>query len=327
MDVIVPQYIKSPSLTDTGYAKLVSVQLGSDTPLADPTTGIWNVSTTYAADSIVYYMPTTGRDIGIWKTYKAIIESTGAEPPEYGVDENWVDQGAIEKYKAFDYYVNTVIETDELSAKVQFTCKNISSLALINTQCSSVEITGWATGYPGTILLNQTLTIYQPTTSFMSWFFDDFSYARNIVLPDNDAIYLYSDFTIQLEFVGITGVPIKCGFILPGRRYNIGKSLYGISTGIKDYSKKIVDDTTGDKYLQVGNYTDKMSCDIRINNIDKNIVNSVLRQLRATPTVWQGNQNDTSYDDVLIYGNLADFSIVHKGATYSESSIEIEGLI
>jgi len=327
MDVIVPQYIKSPSLSVSGYATLVSVQLGAGSPLPEPSTGIWSISATYAADDVVYFMPTTGRDIGIWKTYKAIIGSTGAEPPEYGVDENWVDQGAIEKYKAFDYYSNTVLETDAMSATIQFTCKNITSLALINTQCYSVHITGWQTGTPGTVLIDELISIYQPTTSFFSWFFDDFEYSRNITIPDNDSISLYSSLTIQIAFTGISGVPIKCGAIIPGRRYNVGKSLYGIVTGIKDYSKKVVDDVTGDKYLQVGNYTDKMSCDLRVDNINKNIVNSILRQLRATPTVWQGNQGGTEYDDILIYGNISEFSIVHKGTNYSEVSLEIEGLI
>lgn len=348
MDVIVPQYIKAPAFFDTNltnaglskkYAKLISVSFNDVAQLITPTTDIWSASTTYAADAEVNYMPLLGtRDEGIWKKYKSLAGSNiNHTPPEYGADEYWLDLGAIESYKAFDYYVNTKTSTSKSesvaqSLKIKFETQSVTtSLALINVNARFYQLKVWDSSdnliFDGTAPEHEPEAIYQKTTSYVDYFFSDFEYIRNIAIPQYTTFTMYPRLKIEIMLSGLINEYVYVGQVIAGRAYNIGATQYGVSTGIKDYSKKITDETFGESYLKQGNYKDTINCDLLIMNENKNEVNSVLRQLRAKPTVWQGNQYDSEYDDFLVFGFMNNFTIVHDNYTSCEASLEIEGLI
>ena len=334
MNVIVPQYIKSPKFftdnpTVKGYSKLISVQYGSDAVLPEPTTSIWNNTTTYAIDDTVYYMTELGtRDEGIWKQYKAIAENTGQTPPEYSVDEYWLDLGAIEKYKAFDYYVSTTSQTSEAKMTIVFECSNITSIALINTTAKNATITGVSS--TGETVIDEELQIYVPTTNYTDYFFKDFEYTRNIAIPINQIAGLFSNITVTIELEGFAedeGNMIKCGTILPGRLYNLGILQAGVSTGYVSYAKIIEDETFGETYLKKGDHKNTLDCDLIIYNENKNLANNIVRQLIAVPTIFQGNEDDMEYDDLLLFGYIQDARVSHQASTYSEMALALRGML
>lgn len=354
MDVILPKYIKSPDFFDepinlANYSLLVSIQTGTlvdgksqldsdydvtssefitwDTAIVDPTTEIWDDTIPYSIDDEVNYLcPVGTRDVGIWKVYKALATNTGQTPPEYGANSYWQDIGAIDKYKPFDYYKNTKFQTEEEYVKITFRGKYLTSFAFINIQAKNLSIRAWATADPTDILLTENMIIVEKTTTYYDYFFKEVPFVRAIAIADKD-LYLYNDITIEIILTGFPDIGTYCGMLIPGIRHDIGSLQYGVSTGIKDYSRKITDEFFGETSLKPGNYKDTMSADLIIMNYNKNTVNNILRQLRATPTVFQGNQYDSEFDDFLIYGFIQDFNIIHSGYDYCEANLELEGLI
>jgi hypothetical protein len=130
-----------------------------------------------------------------------------------------------------------------------------------------------------------------------------------------------------VTFEKITGSDCYCGTCIIGREYDIGDTRYGAQTGIEDYSRKLTDDSFGYTYLKQGNFKKTLEVDLHVSKSQVNTVNNVLTQLRATPTVWTANQNDTEYDSLIVYGFIKDFSIIYESVNHMECNLEIEGLI
>ena len=108
-----------------------------------------------------------------------------------------------------------------------------------------------------------------------------------------------------------------------------GKDL-GFKQGLRQAhceSKKLFDDTFGSHYIQEGNYRKRLDCDLGIKNENMNVVNSVLTQLRAKPTIWQANPTGYEFDNLIIYGIPRSFDILMEDINYTECSLEIDGLI
>jgi len=336
MKTILPQYIISEDASDTdGFATLIYSSVGSD-----PTSGIWSATSAYDEGDTVYYLDTSGVTNGCYVQYVALQDmhdNTGTG----GTDDRgqnpetsplyWSTLGAIDMYKMFDQYSNTVT-TSSSNIIIRIKCSAITSIAFLNVQAKNITINGWNTTSWGSvaesnkIIDDAIIDLTQPLNDWYEYFFKDFSYTRDLANPLTIG-GLYNNMILEIEFEKYADLDCSVGMVIPGREYVIGDLRYGVSTGIEDYSKKIFDETFGSHYIQEGNYRKLMECDLIIENSKLNIINSVITQLRARPTVWQGNDNGTAFDNLLIYGIPKSFNIVISNINLSECSLEIEGII
>ena len=366
MNVIIPKYIKdyifySENLR-LGFSEMLNISEENDSSevkvVLDPrdtawgsstegsgSEGIWSTSTTYATDEIVDFLPEKGsRDEGQWKQYKSLIDENIAHiPPTYGTDASWTDLGTINKFKAVDYYVNTQLETSTLisskngSLKIRFRTRTLTSVALINIKAATYKISMWegtsidystakTMTIPATLLNTPTVKkLYSKTRSYVEWMFQPFDFSINKVesMPGS----LYPNIICEIEFGQYSNEEIKIGAIIPGISKEIGNLQIGVSTGIKDYSRKITDESFGETYLKKGNYKDTLDGDVLFLQTEKDDINNILRQIRATPTVFNGNQYESDFTDFIIYGYISSFNIIHSGYNHCTANIEIEGLI
>ena len=317
MDVIVPQYITSSRLLSSS--------------VADSTETTWSVSTTYALDATVKHLDTTGAEADIWKFYVSLVADNVGNNPESS-PEKWVNQGAINRYKMFDPFIMTAT-TDTKDIEVVAYVQRLTSLAFLNVQASEIKLEFWngttlADMTSGNLLAEYTITLRQAVADWYGYFFDDFDNIRDVSTPLNYTMFYNMVVRMTFKkFIDPSVTDCFVGQVIAGRNYDIGKSRYGVQTGIEDYSKIVEDETFGSTYLQQGNYKKTMEVDLFIENPMLNTVNSILTQLRAVPTIWQANQSGTEYDNLLIYGFCKKFNIIMQGATHTECSLQIRGMI
>jgi hypothetical protein len=114
----------------------------------------------------------------------------------------------------------------------------------------------------------------------------------------------------------------KLGEIVIGNKFYLGSMKYSPEISIQDYSIKTTD-VFGNYTIVERAYSKKLSCDIRIDNDDLDVVYNKLVEYRATPLVWVGSED---YGSLIIYGFCKDFEMVVPYISYSDCSLEIEGL-
>jgi len=334
MEVIVPQAIVASTSTlanQTYKSILLESNIGLDPDISTQ----WSSTAEYSTGDYVDFLSTTGPTSGCWCRYQALKDMTTAlgnlnKIPEEEA-EYWSSSGAINRYKMFDQYVGTTTLSSTADITVTLHCKAITSVAFLNVQARTITINAWR----GTeiahkteerkIIDNQIINLTQPINNWYEYWFKDFEYTRDVGAPLD--ITLYHNIILEITFEKYTGIDCYVGAIIPGRTYDIGALQYGVKTGIADYSKKVFDETFGSHYVQQGNYRKTLSGTLRITKDTINSINSVITQLRGIPTVWQGNQYDTEYDNLLLFGIVAEWVIVMDYPTYYEVSIEIEGFI
>ena len=335
MDVILPQYIVSKSaINQSGSSVLLSSSAGTD-----PTSSIWASGTAYTTGAKVYYLDTEGVCKGCWCEYQALQNSTGKNP--YSEPAYWLHTGAINMYKMFDQYNMTKTVSTTGNIVIYIYCKAITDIAFVEVQAKSVTIQAWncspSSSYPYTANISNSnkilidgqesvvINLEEPLFDWYEYFFKDFDPVRTIAEPVS--MTLYNNVIFKIEFEKYEGLDCEVGNVIAGRKYNIGSLQYGVSTGIIDYSKKEFNEYFGSHYIKEGNYRKIMDCDLLIENKNLKTINLILSQLRAKPTVWQGNQDDTSYDNLLIFGIPKSFNIIMSYFSHSEVNLEIEGLI
>lgn len=323
MDVIVPQFVISDDHTDDTKATLLSSSITASAVT------LWDVGTTYALDDVRLYMDTTGSEAGVYKTYKSLQAANTGNNPQTA-NAWWVSQGATERYKMFDLYRNTVTTDAASDIVVNLHCRGITSVGFLNVLASGITVEAWAGSELGdkieaNYIGSYTVNLDQPIADWHEWWFADFEYTRDITITGD--ISDYYNIVLEITFSKITGLDCYVGHCIPGRKYTIGSSQWGVETGIDDYSRIVEDDIFGETYLSQGNYRKLIDINLKVLNIDLNKTNTILTELRAIPTIWEGNQKNTSYNNLITYGFCKKFRIIMPGSVYSECRLQIRGMI
>jgi hypothetical protein len=60
---------------------------------------------------------------------------------------------------------------------------------------------------------------------------------------------------------------------------------------------------------------------------DFNDIYDILVDLRGTPAIWQGNQYDSDYRNLMVYGYFKSLNTLLNEYSYVDCSLNLEGLI
>ena len=132
---------------------------------------------------------------------------------------------------------------------------------------------------------------------------------------------------MEIEFTNDTvGEYASCGQCVCGRGADIGKSQYGIQTGILSYSKKDRDDTYGYTYLKKGNNAKTLDVDLKLEASQYNRVSALLTAVDGVPCILNANQS-TDYEPLIVYGFIKSHGMTLNTVNKVEYNIEYEGLI
>lgn len=126
---------------------------------------------------------------------------------------------------------------------------------------------------------------------------------------------------LTLDFFG--GIDLAVGTVLFGQQTFLGKGIkYGARVGIKDYSRKEANDF-GDVVLVQRAFAKRANFDMYLDKAQTDSVQNILSGLRAVPCLWIGS---SEYESTILYGIYKDFEVMISYPTYSDCSLEIEGL-
>jgi hypothetical protein len=290
-----------------------AVLLASNIPEADYP--VWSAATAYNPGDCCIVAA------GVHRAYRCLTAHTNKFPPDNSAVTlpTWEVLGATNRWKMFDAYVNTQsVRADSITVTIDV------------ARCDSVVLLGVDAG---TVALSQVaggVTVYSETISMaknnsMSWsdyFFGEFIEATEL----SRRIPLYgvnSQLTITLTRIGGTA---RLGHLVVGRAIYLGDTVINPKAGINDYSTKQTNDQ-GETSLEQGAYSKRLAGEVKVANNRVDHIFNRLAGVRASPAVWDFNNEGTDYGALIVYGFFKEFELVIPGPVKSSYSLEIEGLI
>lgn len=275
--------------------------------------------TTYAAGDKVMVRDTFHRN------YQSAADlNTGNYPPSHtgGTTPKWVDIGATNRWRMFDYKVGV----DLPSASEGYTVINlavsdpVSCITLLGIAGVRVQVVMYSLF--GAVLYSKEIDILgdpaEPT--WWDYLFGRRQIIKNITLtdlPENEGV------TIQVVVFGDGDVgPTELAKLIVGDAVVLGYTEYGSSVGIIDYSTK-EPDTFGNYIIQERAFVGKADLKVVVSPGYESFVLDTLADLRATPAVYIGNSD---YESTIIYGFYKDFSILFSTPADSFCSLTVEGI-
>lgn len=275
---------------------------------------VWSSTTTYAKGDLVVH--------DIAGTYESLVNSNLNNHPETELT-SWLRVGPTNLYAMFDTQISTV-STGTLSLSATVKTGSIDSIALLNLVGSKVTLT-IRNGYNGPIIYGPVERSLQGT-NITNWFdyfyFDEEDQRTQAIFLDLPVGVLDAHATFEVT----STAEVSIGAFVFGKIATLGKTEYGITTGITDYSTKEVD-IYGTTTFVIREYSKRITADLQIDNHDLNKVQRTLFALRAKPAVWIASDDARYEESAVVFGFYKDFSTSITYPTISRCSLEIEGLI
>lgn len=232
----------------------------------------------------------------------------------------WLDVGPTNRWAMLDRSVGTSTTGTALIAVTLAPGAVIDSLALLDVtgalEARIVMTDGATTVYDQTASMHDTA----PLASWYDYFFEPFSGRSALVVSDLPA---YSAGEITVTVTGDTSISI--GTLALGSNIDVGKTQYGVRVGIIDYSRKETDEF-GVTSVVERVYAKKIEAACIVDNNRIDYVAAQLANIRATPCVWVAGNDSASYESLLAYGFIKDWSLNIAYPKHSEFNLTIEGL-
>lgn len=281
--------------------------------VAEPAAGetAWVSGTTYAVGDL-RIRTTTHR------VYKRKVAGAGTTAPESD-PTNWEDFAPTNRWAMFDQETNTQSSvTSPLTVTIApGLCNSLALIELVGTQ-AQVTVTDGAGG--PTVYGPVTVSLEQSSVAdWYTYFFEPFSQRGTLILTD---LPPYASARVTISVTG-TGT-VKCGGFIVGSIYSLGGTQYGVTAGIRDYSKKETD-SAGAVQLTVGKFSKRMRAKLQIAAGAVGPIQTLLTELRATPVVWIGDDTGT-IEPLTVFGFYKDFELDVAYPTVNFYSLDIEGM-
>lgn len=279
----------------------------------------WAPGTTYDLGDLVIVVGTTHR------IYKSVQGTNTGNDPTTDDGTWWVDQGATNRWKAFDQRLSDPV-TNTTLIEYQITVPpRLDAVALFNignANEATIVVTD-ETVSPSAEVYRQTLSLIDNSfvVDWFTYFFEDTRYVTEAILDDLPPFF---GATLDIEITGDEGATVSCGQIVYGKKYNIGQTLTGTNVGIEDFSRKERDEF-GNAILLERAFAQEVRFNVALPTETANRAKLVLSALRAKPAVYYTDAEATQFG-ATIYGFFQDFFIPLETGT-TVMSIEIEGLV
>lgn len=278
---------------------------------ATETVAAWAAGTTYAKDAEVNYSNS------IYVSLQAgNVGKTPTTEPTW-----WIRKSANNTYSMFDEFVNTqTTKASPLTVQVNpgMLFNSVAFFNLTGVKTLDITITNGVAGptvYTNTFNLDDTVII-----DWYMYFFEPYDLKSDFVVLD---LPPYASGVINATFSGDTTQAV--GNMVFGTFYEIGKTQFGATFGIRDYSTKTTS-TFGITTFTQRAFSKRMEANVFVNNADLKFVQKLLEDVRAVPSVWIGSSTE-GYDVLSVYGYYRDFNIEIPYPNNSFCRLEIEGLI
>lgn len=273
----------------------------------------WASGTTYALGARVIRTSTHS-------IYESLQASNTGNTPE-SEPTWWIRVGPTNRWRAWDTSSSTQTSQAGTITYQVSAARSASVVALINV--AAVSVTVRVETATATVVYEETVPVTSELTesTWWSYFFQPTVTLRDVVLQD---VPIAPGYQVFLTVDGGTGTA-AVGAIVIGQANTIGEGVqYGALTGIRDYSVKQVNDF-GDTVLVQRAFSKRASFRMWVSHDSADAVQDRLTALRAVPALWIGVP-DSGYARTIVFGYYRDFEMLIAYPTYSELSIDLEGL-
>lgn len=267
----------------------------------------WSDSTSYSVGQ---------RVLADHRVYEAIENNVGMAPALSPAE--WIPVGASNRWRMFDARIGSVTSAaDAVSVTVRPGL--IGAIALIGVSADSVTVS-MVDSAEG-VVFEESVEL-QDTSVVRDWFgyfFEPISVRSSAVIA-NLPPFRAAEVTVTIQAPGAIA---HVGELVFGRLWQFAPAFrYGSSFEIQDFSRKDRD-PWGTWSVGERDYSHGGRWPVLVRNDQVDDLIRVLARLRARPAVYIGSPR---WDAAMIYGFYRSFDVVISYPTYSELSIEIEGL-
>lgn len=284
--------------------------LVSDVPITETK---W-VAGTYAEGDQRYI----GTDI-----YEVVSTDPTSDDPLDGIKKEiptWIKVGAINKFRMFDLIIGSPTIQENGPINLEVTPNEVlNSLMFFNLRALSVRVR---------MVDPVAGEVYDSTVSLSgsdgmgSWWKFFFGQATRSDTANFLDLPLYRDATIFIHIENIPGEDTDVGEIAMGRQTRIGRTMMNFTHGIEDFSRK-ERDAFGNFVIVERRFAKVATYDIFLTNFQVNQAFRLLSEVRATPTVYIGDENKP---ETVTIGFYKSFSTLRTGPHSSEMTLETESL-
>ncbi len=230
----------------------------------------------------------------------------------------WLDIGPTNRWAMFD----TVIGTKTTLASpltVVIHPGAVNAIALLELVGTSVTVSMTSATGGGSVYSHTTSLEGSAPADYYEYFFDPFIQRQSVVLTDLPA---YADGIIT---VSLTGTTVSMGLLSVGLSTELGGVQYGATVGITDYILKTTD-AFGNTTLTQRSWAKRPTFNLWLDKGSMSWVFRKLSDLRATPCVWVGVEDDDDLEPLTVFGFYKDFQMEVAYPTVCLCSLEIEGM-
>lgn len=251
--------------------------------------------------------------------YEALTGNTGLYPPDNLSGENpaWLDIGSTNAWKMFNQ--SYAARTENVgSIQVALSLGRTNSIGLLNVEASSINI---KVEIDGDEIRNEDIkmNVSGAITNFYEYIYSPIVLKTDCVLTD---LPVSGGTVLTITLTGGPEQVVKCGLCIPGNAIKLGESLWGLTGGTDNYSKKEVD-IYGGFDVVARDFSKTRSVDIYLPNERAGYVERLLQPYYTQPALWVASEK---YEFTAVYGFYRDFSIVMSDWAGANCSLTIEGL-
>ena len=169
---------------------------------------------------------------------------------------------------------------------------------------------------------HETAGLYQSTV--ISW--SEYFFSPIIYYTSKSYSFTYSfNTSCRAIFTSATNKMVRIGHMIVGNSIYLGNTKYGIRGGITDFSIKEANDF-GEYTLTKRSFAAELKYTLYVAQGSIDQVFQTLSQVRATPCVWDANEDSTSYTFAIVYGFFSDFEVGIPEYNGDECDLQIQGL-
>lgn len=274
----------------------------------------WAGGTTYNTGDKVIVLSTH-------RIYESLVNSNTGNDPTTDDGTKWLNIGATNRWKAFDKTITDQV-TNTTSITYSFSPQSLTnSIAFFNVEATTIQVT--VTDPVDGVVYDNTVSLTDngAVENWYGYFFEPILRKSELVLFD---LPNYVSATIDVDIGAGTGNTAKVGQIVFGSQKTLGLTTYGTTIGIQDYSTKDTD-AFGNVVITERRFAQLVDYDVKLATSTVRDVQKTLATYRATPLVYSGTEDGT-YGD-LVYGYYRSFGINISTPSFSDATIEVEGLV
>jgi hypothetical protein len=303
-------YIQTLGTSVTRAADVVGAGAGlvySNVPMVEPP---YNVATTYAKDAAVYDPATK---LVYWSMVAGNVGKALSDPAF------WNKRTAINRWAMFDDRNSTQTSNPEEIVSV-FSAQAITQ-GLFAGAMDASEVRVSMTHPTRGLVFSETKSLVLPRSgsSFFGWCFNRLR-LRTWFLTLKLPVFANALVTVTIKKPG--GVP-KCGMCLLGPTIDVGLSLMGLSTELKDYSTTTFF-TDGSSSTVERGFSKKMSVDIVVERDRVETIEDDLIKRRQKTLVFLGS---TMRGDTMLVGRFSSLRKVIDSYPRSKMALQIDGVL